>query len=130
VLDVKCLSGRPPLLEADDAATRHRIVSFHVQDSSREVDGLFQGKHAAGISAEARDLIENLLERDASCRPAMAQVAQHNFFWAGDASSAGATPMDVFSLHKQPAYPLDVGDVSPTPDSDQWSRYVCRPLFA
>lgn len=124
MLHVQCLSGRPPLLEADDAATRHRIVSFHVQDSSKEDDGLFRGKHAAGISPEARDLIENLLERDASCRPAMAQVAQHHFFL--DASS-GATAMDVFSLHKQPAYPLDVGEVSPTPDSDQWSRYVCRP---
>ena len=85
-----------------------------MQGHSNQVAGLFDGKHASGITPEARSLIEKLLERDMACRPGMSQVALHDFFTTN--------ALDVFSLHKQPPHPLDVGDVSPSTDADKWSR--------
>jgi serine/threonine protein kinase len=117
----QCLTGRPPLLEINDEATRNRIVRFDVHDATSEVDRLFQDKHASGISSEARNMIERLLNRDSSKRPGMNQVAEHDFF-----SKSG---VDVFSLYSQKAYPLDVGDVSPTPDA-QWSRRQFSSIWA
>jgi serine/threonine protein kinase len=115
----QCLTGRPPILEVDDEATRHRIVNFDVQDSGNEVDRLFQDKHATGVSTDARDLIRRLLNRDASQRIDMQQAAQHDFF-------AGT---NVFELHRTTAYPLDIGSVEPAPDA-QWSRRQFSSIWA
>jgi serine/threonine protein kinase len=117
----QCLSGRPPLLEADEDSTRNRIVSFDVHESTNQVDRLFQDTHASAIRADARELIKSLLEREASKRPGMHQTAQHDFFTKAE--------VDVFSLHRKPAYPLDVGDVSPSPDA-QWARRQFSSIWA
>jgi serine/threonine protein kinase len=117
----QCLSGRPPLLEADEDSTRNRIVSFDVHETTNQVDRLFQDTHASAIRADARDLIKSLLERDPSKRPGMHQTAQHDFFTK--------TEVDVFSLHRKSAYPLDVGDVSPSPDA-QWARRQFSSIWA
>lgn len=116
----QCLSGRPPLLEADDDATRNRIVSFdfNVNASKSEIDRLFEDKHAAGITPEARDMIKSLLDRDPSKRPGMNQLAEHAFFTS-----------NVFALYSQPAYPLDVGNVAPAPNA-QWARRQFSSIWA
>jgi serine/threonine protein kinase len=116
----QCLTGRPPLLEADDEATRNRIVSFdvNVNASQSEVDRLFEDKHAAGITPEARDMIKSLLDRDPSKRPGMNQLAEHAFFTS-----------NIFALYSQPAYPLDVGTVLPAPKA-QWSRRQFSSIWA
>ena len=117
----QCLTGRPPLLEADDGATRNRIVRFdmdQMQSSSSPEDLLFTDKHAAGVTNEARDMILSLLNRDPSKRPTMHQLADHEFF-----------NCNVFQLHSQPAYPLDVGAVAPTPNA-QWSRRQFSSIWA
>lgn len=116
----QCLSGRPPLLEGDDEATRNRIVSFDFNESQSksELDRLFEDKHAAGITAEARDMIKSLLHRDPSKRPGMNQLAEHTFFKS-----------NVFALYSQPAYPLDVGTVLPAP-SAQWARRQFSSIWA
>lgn len=118
----QCLSGRPPILEDDETATKHRIVSFleHKLESN-SVQVLFTEVHAAGIEAEARDLIVALMNKSASDRPSMAQSAQHDFF-----RKEGT---DVFSLYKQPAPPLDIGDVSPVEDA-KWSRRQFSSIWA
>jgi serine/threonine protein kinase len=110
----QCLSGRPPILEDDETLTRHRIVAFHHEEStSGGRDLLFQDSHAAGIEPDAKDLIQQLLKRNAPERPGVAQIAQHDFFL-----KAG---IDVFQLYRSVAHPLDVGDVSPVADA-KWSR--------
>jgi serine/threonine protein kinase len=117
----QCLTGRPPLLEADDSSTRNRIVSFDIGSRSaiqNDADQLFNGKHATGISQEARDMIQSLLDRDPIKRPNMNQVAEHNFFTT-----------NVFSLHSQPAYALDVGTVGPSPNA-QWARRQFSSIWA
>jgi serine/threonine protein kinase len=125
----QCLSGRPPFLEADDAATRHRIVSFnddannnHESSSSpNQVDALFEDKHASAVEASARDMIRALLQRHPTQRPDMQQVAELLFFTEAN--------IDVFSLHRQPPYPLDVGTVAPAPEA-QWSRRQYSSIWA
>jgi serine/threonine protein kinase len=116
----QCLSGRPPLLEADEVATKNRIVSFDVSidPSTAGVDPLFDDKHAAAIPDEARDLITQLLDRDPSKRPGTNEVAEHAFFTS-----------NVFALYSQPAYPLDVGTVAPTPNA-QWARRQFSSIWA
>lgn len=123
----QCLSGRPPFLEADDEATRHKIVSFDVDaetsqslsPATTEVDRLFEDKHSSDIDPAARMMIRSMLQRDPSRRPNMNQVAQSEFFEG----------TNVFSLHSQPAYPLDVGTVAPVPDA-QWSRRQFSSIWA
>ena len=118
----QCLSGRPPILEAEEHMTRNRIVSFDVKESKNDdEDHLFSDVHAASISADARNLITRLLNRHAVERPRMVEVAQHDFF-----AKAGSDP---FSLYHQPAHPLDVGDVSPVADA-QWSRRQFSSIWA
>ena len=119
----QCLSGRPPIMEADDEMTRHRIVSFDAKVSldNDESDVLFQDKHASGINPDARDLIKRLLKRNAAERPLTNEIAQHDFF-----VKAGT---DVFSLYRTAAHPLDVGDVSPVADA-QWSRRQFSSIWA
>jgi serine/threonine protein kinase len=116
----QCLSGRPPHLEADEVATKNRIVSFDVtiDPSTAGFDRLFDDKHAAAITDQARDLITLLLDRDPSKRPGMNEVAEHSFFAS-----------NVFTLYSQPAYPLDVGTVAPTPNA-QWARRQFSSIWA
>ena len=116
----QCLTGRPPILEADDRATRNRIVSFDIgQDEiNNDIDQLFIDKHAAGVSVESRDFIKRMLERDPFKRPSMNRLAEHEFFTA-----------NVFELHRQTAYPLDVGPVGPTPNA-QWARRQFSSIWA
>jgi len=120
----QCLSGRPPFLEADDAATRHKIVSFEANEQLQEqpgsaVDRLFSDKHAADIEPSAREMIKSMLQRNASSRPTMAQVSELDFFEG----------TDVFQLHSRPAYPLDVGTVAPAPDA-KWARRQFSSIWA
>jgi serine/threonine protein kinase len=124
----QCLSGRPPFLEMDEEATRQRIVTFQgskrqdsVASSSSPFGSLFEGKHASAIEGSARELIECLLQRHPANRPDMQQVAQQRFFVEAE--------VNVFSLHRHPAYPLDVGTVAPTPDA-QWSRRQYSSIWA
>jgi serine/threonine protein kinase len=118
----QCLTGRPPILEADDAQTRSRIVSFNASGPAQDDEAqLFGDSHATHITKEARDLITSLLNRHPVERPSMTQAAQHDFF-----HQAG---MDVFSLHRKQALPLDVGDVSPVADA-QWSRRQFSSIWA
>ena len=59
----QCLPGRPPLLATDDDATRRRIVSFDLQETTgNDVDRLFEDSHASGISTNARATIKSLFE--------------------------------------------------------------------
>lgn len=119
----QCLSGRPPHLEADESATRSRIVSFDAEgaNSSGEQSSLFSDIHAVAIESNARALITSLLSRNAEERPSMQRVAQSDFF-------AGAGK-EVFGLHKQSAPPLDVGDVTPVADA-QWTRRQFSSIWA
>lgn len=119
----QCLSGRPPLLEADDEATKNRIVSFDVKEAAAgetktEIDMLFEDHHASGIPTEAREVIKSLLDRNPTKRLSMNQLAESDFFTS-----------DVFSLYTQPAYPLDVGSVSPAPNSN-WARRQFSSIWA
>ena len=115
----QCLSGRPPLLEADDEATRNRIVSFNVKEGKTEIDRMFDESHASGIPAEARSVIRSLLDRNPTQRPSMTELAESDFF--------GST--NVFSLYSQAAYPLDVGTVSPSPNAN-WARRQFSSIWA
>ncbi len=119
----QCLSGRPPILEADETLTRKRIVSFDVEGGSKNNDeaSLFGDDHSSIIQHSARKLIVQLLKRHATERPSMQQVAQDDFF-AGSGT-------DVFTLYHQVAPPLDVGDVSPVADA-QWSRRQFSSIWA
>jgi serine/threonine protein kinase len=112
-----CLTGRPPLLEDDDEATRQRIVTFDHSSDTR--DGLFGEDHAKDVQADARDLISKLLSRSMTDRPTIGQVAVDNFFRG----------KDVFVLHRQAAHPLDVGKVNPVGDS-KWSRRQLSSIWA
>ena len=123
----QCLSGRPPMMEADDALTRHRIVTFEntsdgVSMVESENDPLFgpEQKHAADVSDTAKALIRALLNRLPSKRPSMQQIAHHEFF----------DGQDVMSLYQKPPYPLDVGGVAPGPPDAQWSRRQFSSIWA
>jgi serine/threonine protein kinase len=119
----QCLSGRPPILEADESLTRNRIVAFNVDEGGKYDDEahLFGDSHSARIEPSARKLIIQLLKRHAIERPSMQQVALEDFFTA-----AGT---DVFTLYQQPAPPLDVGDVTPVADA-QWTRRQFSSIWA
>lgn len=107
----QCLSGRPPLLESDEQATRQRIVTFHEESSSGTVDALFRDSHGVGIQDPARTAIKSLLERNPAGRPSMGDLANYEFF----------VGCDIFTLHTQSAHSLNVGSVGPKPDA-QWAR--------
>jgi serine/threonine protein kinase len=119
----QCLTGRPPILEEDEALARNRIVSFDAEESKNENDGsLFGDSHGTNIEPSARSLIVQLLNRHAKERPSMTQVAEHCFF-----QDAG---VDVFSLYQRPAHPLDVGDVAPPSTDAKWSRRQLSSIWA
>jgi serine/threonine protein kinase len=121
----QCLSGRPPLLDNDDHATRQKIVTFHLdeshkqqQEAEEDSDPLFRGAHASDIAPIARQLIRKLLSpRDE--RPNMMQVSEDPFFEG----------TNVFHLHRQPAVPLDVGTVAPVEDAT-WTRRQYSSIWA
>lgn len=116
----QCLSGRPPLLDNDDHATKHKIVTFHMEDVRDNVatsDPLFCDAHSSDITPEARQLIRKLLSREN--RPSMTQVAEDAFF----------SGTDIFALHRQPAIPLYVGVVAPVEDA-QWARRQYSSIWA
>ena len=116
----QCLTGRPPIIEADDEATRNRIVRFAISPDPAHngIDQLFADKHAAGVNSEARDFIKRLLDRVPSKRPSMNQLADHEFF-----------STNVFALHSQTAYPLDIGSIGPAPNA-QWARRQFSSIWA
>lgn len=115
----QCLSGRPPLLDIDDHATKHKIVTFHMDEGHYEdSDPLFRDAHAAEITPEARELIRKLLSPREE-RPNMTQVAEDPFFEG----------INIFALHRQPAVPLDVGTVAPVEDAT-WSRRQYSSIWA
>ena len=115
----QCLSGRPPLLDDDDHATKNKIVKFHMDEGHQDdSDPLFRDDHAADITPEARQLIRRLLSHREE-RPSMTQVAEDPFF-------AG---INIFALHRQPAVPLDVGTVAPVEDAT-WSRRQYSSIWA
>ncbi|KAL3904586.1 MAG: hypothetical protein SGILL_010008, partial [Bacillariaceae sp.] len=119
----QCLTGRPPIIDDDDARTKNRIVSFNPDDSKASSgSSLFSDSHASKVEPAARDLILTLLSRHAVERPTMNQVGEHAFY-----QDAG---VDVFSLYKQPAHPLDVGDVAPPAADAQWSRRQLSSIWA
>ncbi|KAL7580861.1 hypothetical protein ACA910_001130 [Epithemia clementina (nom. ined.)] len=131
----QCLSGRPPLLDVDDEATRQRIVTFAsdadpssplATNDNDEVSKLFEDRHSSGISTEARDLIRTTFQREAGCRPDMYEIARHKFFTSAN--------VQVFSLHQQAASPLEVGNVAPPTGADaedaQWARRQYSSIWA
>jgi serine/threonine protein kinase len=130
----QCISGRPPLLEETDEMTRHRIVTFHVQE---EEDHTFFGYHEQSTSAssqspaaadsssplfrpEAKALIRHLLCRNAEERPSLMRVADTPFF----------NGMDIFSLYKQRAPSLMEGTVAPAVADSKWTRRQFSSIWA
>jgi serine/threonine protein kinase len=119
----QCLTGRPPLIDEDEARTKSRIVSFDASDSKADQsDILFVDSHASKVKPSARDLILAFLSRNPIERPTMNQVAGHNFF-----QEAG---VDVFSLHQKPPHPLEMGDVAPPSTDAKWSRRQLSSIWA
>ena len=129
----QCLSGRPPLLDVDEEATRQRIVTFAAEASSSSstnndshVSKLFEDRHSSGVSPLARELIRTTFARDANSRPNMYQIARHEFF-----ASAG---VQVFTLYQQAASPLEVGNVAPPTAAEaedaQWARRQYSSIWA
>lgn len=108
----QCISGRPPVLESTDHLTAQKIVTF---DLNSEGGNFFGECDASTFRDDAKSLIKRMLHRDAPCRPDVLQVAEAEFFEG----------MNIFSLHKQPAHPLDVGTIAPTTDA-KWSRRQFR----
>ncbi|CAJ1959050.1 unnamed protein product [Cylindrotheca closterium] len=118
----QCLSGRPPVVENDESATRNRIVSFSVEEEGNDQESrLFSESYALEISSDARALIMDLLHKNDGERPSMMKVAQHEFF-----TKYGT---DVFGLYRQPAPQLDVGNVAPQEDA-KWARRQFSSIWA
>ena len=121
----QCLTGRPPLLDTDESATKQKIVQFaspsedRPGESSSDYDELFGAAHASGMSQAARGLIRSLLERDIDSRTSIAEAAMHEFF----------NGVDVFALYQQAPYPLDVGTNAPTTTDSKWSRRLSSSLL-
>jgi serine/threonine protein kinase len=112
----QCISGQPPILEDTDDLTVQKIVTFNL---SSEDDDFF-GKGGSTFRDDAKALIRSMLHRDASHRPSVNQIAESEFFEG----------IDIFTLHKNPALPLDVGSV-PAPASDaKWARRQFSSIWA
>lgn len=119
----QCLTGRPPILEDDETLAKNRIVSFDVTDSqSNGGNSLFDDITASKIELSARDLITQLMNRNASERPTMMGVADHSFFQD--------TGMDILSLWRQPAIKLEIGDAAPPPADAGWARRQLSSIWA
>mmetsp|Transcript_22445 Transcript_22445/g.48666 ORF Transcript_22445/g.48666 Transcript_22445/m.48666 type:complete len:1063 (-) Transcript_22445:116-3304(-) len=111
----QCISGRPPILEDTDDLTAQKIVTF----LNSEEQNLFGECDASTFCDDAKSLIQRMLHRDVGCRPDMIQVAESEFFYG----------MDIFSLHKKPAHPLDVGSIAPASEA-KWSRRQYSSIWA
>ena len=108
----QCISGRPPILEDTNELTAQKIVTF---DVGSEKHRFFGDSGESTFRDDAKALIQRMLHHDAACRPDILQMAKDDFF-------AG---VDIFSLHRKPPYPLDVGSVAPASDA-KWSRRQFR----
>ena len=117
----QCISGRPPVLEDTDDLTAHKIVAFFTGQgaSSSDTEDFFGQCDASAFRDDTKSLIKRILNRDVSSRPDILQVSTDAFF-------AG---MDIFSLHKNPAHPLDVGSIAPVSDA-KWSRRQFSSIWA
>jgi serine/threonine protein kinase len=118
----QCLSGRPPMLESDDSKTKSKIVSFDSNTGPTDDESvLFLDSHATHIERNARDLIIQLLNRVQTSRPSMRQVADHGFF-----TDAGVS---IWTLHKEAAHPIEIGDVEAVVDA-HWTRRQLSTIWA
>lgn len=108
----QCISGRPPILENTDQLTAQKIVTFDLNSEGRN---FFGECDASTFRDDAKSLITRMLNRDALCRPDIHHIATAEFFKG----------MDIFTLHKNPAHPLDVGTIAPITDA-KWSRRQFR----
>jgi len=116
----QCISGKAPLLKETDEATKHRIVSFDLEsEDDLTFFGCIESKKDSHFKPEAKKLIRSLLRRIASYRPAMLDVANHDYFEG----------VDVFSLYKYKAPDLIQGSVAPISDS-KWSRRQFSSIWA
>jgi serine/threonine protein kinase len=111
----QCISGRPPILEDTDDQTAQKIVSFHLSNGSGDI---FRGCVGA-FNENSKCLVQQMLHRDATARPDIIQVSQSDFF----------DGVDIFSLHKKPAHPLDVGSIAPVNDA-KWARRQFSSIWA
>jgi len=112
----QCISGRPPLLEDTDDLTAQRIVTFHLNSGTEDFFGQCD---LSSFRDNAKALIRRILTRDAAARPDVPGIANDDFFEG----------IDIFSLHKKPAHPLDVGSVAPVSDA-KWSRRQFSSILA
>mmetsp|Transcript_31776 Transcript_31776/g.55280 ORF Transcript_31776/g.55280 Transcript_31776/m.55280 type:complete len:273 (+) Transcript_31776:59-877(+) len=112
----QCISGRPPILEDTDDLTAQKIVSF---DLNSDKQNFFGECSASTFRVDEKALIQRMLHRDAVCRPDILQIADADFF----------DGMDIFSLHKNPAHPLDVGSIAPASGA-KWSRRQFSSIWA
>jgi len=112
----QCLSGRPPILEDTDDQTKKTIVSFHLSNGSSNV---FEGCDETAFNNSAKSLVQRMLHRDASARPDIFEVSQSDFF----------DDVDIFTLHKKPAHPLDIGSIAPVSDA-KWARRQFSSIWA
>jgi len=112
----QCISGQPPILEDTDDLTVQKIVTFNL---SSEDDDFF-GKGGSTFRDDAKALIRSMLHRDASHRPSVNQIAESEFFEG----------MDIFTLHKNPAQPLDVGSVHAPASDAKWARRQFSSIWA
>ncbi|KAL9187078.1 hypothetical protein ACHAXT_010798 [Thalassiosira profunda] len=113
----QCISGRPPILEDTDDLTAQKIVTF---DVGSEKHSFFGDSGESTFRDDAKALIKRMLHRDAACRPDILQMAEDDFFASAD----------IFSLHRKPAYPLDVGSIAPTSSDAKWSRRQFSSIWA
>ena len=119
----QCLSGRPPIFEADEMRAKNRIVSFDVKNSqSDRENSLFDNNMNADIELSARDLIIQLMNRNSNERPTMMEVASHSFF-----KDSG---LDAFTLWRQPARKLECGNAEPPPADAGWARRQLSRMWA
>ncbi|KAL7542086.1 hypothetical protein ACHAXR_011506 [Thalassiosira sp. AJA248-18] len=112
----QCVSGRPPILEDTDDLTAQKIVTF---DMNSDNHNFFGECSVSAFRPDAKALIQRMLHREVACRPDIIQMADDDFF----------DGMDIFSLHKNPAHPLDVGSIAPASDA-KWSRRQFSSIWA
>ena len=112
----QCISGRPPVLEDTDDLTAQKIVTFHLHIDTQDFFGQCD---ASTFRADAKALIQRMLNRDVAGRPDVPQIANDEFFEG----------IDIFNLHKKPAHPLDVGSIAPVSDA-KWSRRQFSSILA
>merc|ERR1711862_148621 len=99
-----------------DALTAQKIVTFDLYSDKHD---FFGECDASTFHNDAKDLIKRMLDRDEACRPNILEIAEDDFF----------VGKDIFSLHKCPPHPLDVGSVAPKTDA-KWSRRQFSSIWA